>query len=1639
MKNIDQLHKKVVEHLFDTDHFDELGYKLVYLNNLYENCDDAAELQEELKKLEFEEDISKAVQDSSIDSAVEVELKRQYVGLIADLLELKGGNTTPKVPYNQGITNTVQLSSITEIAEYLTDKQNEDAYYLFCMEDDEASKMFKKSTWVYTALKFLKPDESNKVWTSDEILTELRTDAGFNNSISNRPQRAKELKEFLETLKERNMKSEQNLTASRIDSQGEEINDPESEVKVFDEEVRFLNSTGIKKDLAEAYDINDFLEENNVQALIEYEYASLGGKTVKQAREELEGKLIDIMDTPLTAAWSEENEEAQNKKIKEAIKKAAGKAQFLKVADGLHWACIALLPDSSIPGVIKVVYMNSAYGKGAETYLSCKLTGLDLLFQIIREIEATDELKAEVAQVYLNPTQQLGSNCGVMIAINIAALAHYWNSKAGNNINIAEFSELLISLYPNIMLSSSERITLFTGYVKQRFDNIKELGLNGIPENLEEMGAHFEIKPTYERVSLNLDGIQAIKLDIGGRENTKVKELNTTDSEVERKISSLSPHLISMVFDVIERHRFTTGENIGLPYTEPELTAAYNLVVQMRDRQADEVDKRKLISDNLRENICVKNDPLIIDKGKLLTVAFPTTKSSNFVVITHNNLVTEKELLLEEATNLSKGSVRTVRGAVKSVNTVSAERKARNLIGMPNWEPIPNFAIITGANGLGKTQLLHYIYQALGSYHNQQVFFMEADFKLGDSSIKYFDIPLFHSDEEYSVYIAEIRKALEIKIQKTQKKKEKPIILDFENDFCRKQQLEKPDIFLERLVSSLSHAPGINDTTDAYLKIYIKEFIQRTLDTMKIENPESFLSIVFHAYKKKMLSDPDNFIEKDAPWQEINYTFKKYGFRSYKINMYDELAEHTKLYKWDLTRRDTGEKVEFEDVSSGEQVIISIMAWQYGFDNSKGLNKVKIMLLDEPDKHLDPKFSKIFFDVINEELIKKNDIQVIMTTHRTDTVALAQAGSLFSIKKSGVTPCHKLRALFRLTHNLREITNLHHRIYVEAFGDASFYEGIYQTLTQHCNSTRGNNYSIGDLNPRLRQLLNTASPTLAGNRLLSRRYQLAFYATVATKDAKGGGCKGVENAIKRDTLSLTHIAKTFPQGVGNFKKILVDPELELPFGIIDKDYNYGNINWEERRLRIKRHSLENYLFDPFIMLSIFNEEDIENFSNEAFKEICLECRRYIEEVREEGNPSNEPIEKYFKFLIDKLLENNDLGFRFRLCEILLPHTSKPELFKIAQDGIKIPDYLLKNFLSTFSIPKAEENQYYDLLNKEGAEYKKEEIGHLQLLINVCQHLYPGEEIEASNVTDKLMEQAENIKIIVNNEKTIEISYPKILLFSKGHVIEETVEKLYAKGKADACKNNLLTKISQVNDLMVPLDLAETFFELDAAVRRQMNAVIKADEIETKKEQGAIPLSTYNAPTAHEKFLNLIMEGDEATIEPLCNMHFKRNDKVLKTCITTITNPKDLYAKLGYSIRNFLTCKAVLNFEATKKYLKVELSSSQEAKDLKLFLKTIISGIVGKNNLLIHFRYSSEAANTVYLAGSFNQWLNAKEGAIQNFPIEWRFWKDKKTQVWNIVKKLDKGEHEYKYVINSAEWVVDPNKLMSADGNSYLTI
>jgi hypothetical protein len=68
-----------------------------------------------------------------------------------------------------------------------------------------------------------------------------------------------------------------------------------------------------------------------------------------------------------------------------------------------------------------------------------------------------------------------------------------------------------------------------------------------------------------------------------------------------------------------------------------------------------------------------------------------------------------------------------------------------------------------------------------------------------------------------------------------------------------------------------------------------------------------------------------------------------------------------------------------------------------------------------------------------------------------------------------------------------------------------------------------------------------------------------------------------------------------------------------------------------------------------------------------------------------------------------------------------------------------------------------------------------------------------------------------------------------------------------------------------------------------------------------------------------------------------------------------------------------------------------------------------------------FTLSAPAAANVSLAGTFNSWNTSADPLTKG-----------DDGVWFIVRPLDPGSHQYKFVVNGSEWKTDPANPESAD-------
>lgn len=231
------------------------------------------------------------------------------------------------------------------------------------------------------------------------------------------------------------------------------------------------------------------------------------------------------------------------------------------------------------------------------------------------------------------------------------------------------------------------------------------------------------------------------------------------------------------------------------------------------------------------------------------------------------------------------------------------------------------------------------------------------------------------------------------------------------------------------------------------------------------------------------------------------------------------------------TKRNT--VVDVSDASSGERIMLSVIAWRF-IAQARGKH-YGLIILDEPDAHLHPSLVRKFLQVIRTVLVEQYGARVIMSTHSPSTVALAPMGSVFELRRSGtprlVPVDNHDAAVARLTDGLVAVGPATRFVVIEGPTDVPFYRSLWELA-------KSDGFS-----------------PFPGISFLNR----------------DGGCSKVKDTVR----------------------FLREGDFQRFFGILDRDAG-RNINLPEPGIFVhERNGVENYWFDPlnvWLCLWLFKPE-----------------------------------------------------------------------------------------------------------------------------------------------------------------------------------------------------------------------------------------------------------------------------------------------------------------------------------------------------------------------------------------------------------------------------------------------------------------
>jgi len=449
------------------------------------------------------------------------------------------------------------------------------------------------------------------------------------------------------------------------------------------------------------------------------------------------------------------------------------------------------------------------------------------------------------------------------------------------------------------------------------------------------------------------------------------------------------------------------------------------------------------------------------------------------------------------------------------------------------WLDIPKFAVVTGPNGTGKSQLLNLIYNTVinhpkerervqienESIQRDEVTFLKGEWQLSNTSstdlstiqknrnnyYNQFTQNNIRSDNIGQVRLFTVFQEIQKKIGKAPKQ-------------ITKEEFDSvlPEIIIEQ-------EPQLSQKIEEIFYNYRLSEIEAKADG-KTEK-----EIITDIGEKPWVVLKDILKESKLPFSFNNPS--KNGIRdSFKLEVLNEITQ---------------DPVNFNDLSSGEKVLISLVFYLY---NSQEKNIFpKLLLLDEPDAHLHPTMAQQFLNVIKNVLIDKFDVRVMMTTHSPSTVVLTPEDCLFEMSRTNprISKSNsKNHTISLLTSGLIFVGEGTKYFLVEDKDDVSFYSYMYDYLTDE-------NIVSGDI-------------------------PLVFIQA-STKN-KSGGKDVVQNWVnKLQESGLEQIIQ----------------------GVIDADS--GN-ETSDGVYKIKRYSIENYLIDPIVTYAaLIDKEKHNEFLNIGLK------------------------------------------------------------------------------------------------------------------------------------------------------------------------------------------------------------------------------------------------------------------------------------------------------------------------------------------------------------------------------------------------------------------------------------------------------
>lgn len=381
---------------------------------------------------------------------------------------------------------------------------------------------------------------------------------------------------------------------------------------------------------------------------------------------------------------------------------------------------------------------------------------------------------------------------------------------------------------------------------------------------------------------------------------------------------------------------------------------------------------------------------------------------------------------------------------------------------------LPNFVILTGLNGAGKTQLLQAIANKKAVIEvggdplaNTKMFSGGlgeiASGTFYGSKLERFCIALQNKFSNYMYWKKSQPQSPSSNFESVFTSIEKQILNAIRNNSKNKgDELQ----YVDRM-EIMKHIPTgfvINDE----VKGNFKDAFQYDLSQIFKRYQINYELNQFNCYRKDAkgaigidaLSD-EEFLAKhgEPPWNLANeiLTSAKLGY----LLTTPEGQDQNEPFTAKLIKQESGLEIGFSDLSSGEKVLMSLALALY--DSHYDRTYPEALLLDEPDCHLHPSMAGKLIDVLENVFVERRNIPVVMTTHSPSTVALAKEQCVFAMATDNgrISKQTKERCIKLLTAGLPALSidyDNRLQVFVESKYDARNLGDIYEALKNKFSS-----------------------------------------------------------------------------------------------------------------------------------------------------------------------------------------------------------------------------------------------------------------------------------------------------------------------------------------------------------------------------------------------------------------------------------------------------------------------------------------------------------------------------------------------------------------------------------------------------------